>query len=72
MKKLSFNILILLLLAYQNQQAQTYTTQAEVLSSGGGESTDGTFSNFGVVGETFVNAGSIGGTLNSLEGFIYM
>jgi hypothetical protein len=70
------NILLIILLGvslilFKDQQAQTYTTQTEVLSSGGGTSTGGTLSNFGVVGETFVNDATTANNLTNYSGFIY-
>ncbi len=66
MKKL---ILILIMLpVYAFAQ---YNNQAEVLSMGGGESTAGVYTNFGVVGEGVVNESVAGGSYVSDIGFIY-
>ncbi|NQU34230.1 MAG: T9SS type A sorting domain-containing protein [Bacteroidetes bacterium] len=55
-----------------NVQAQNYLTQSEVISSGGGESTGANYSNFGVIGETFVDFPVIGGDYETSIGFLYV
>ena len=69
---ISIFVLSVLLVAYQQLQAQPYTTQAEILSSGGGESTGGNYSNFSIIGEPFVSDGAIGGDFENSTGFIFM
>ena len=54
-----------------NVQSQNYLTQSEVISSGGGESTGANYSNFGVIGETFVANSVTGGNYNTSIGFLY-
>ena len=56
----------------EQQQAQNYTTTAKVLSSGGTTSSVGVYTNFSVVGETFVNENVVGDGFNNAEGFIHM
>ena len=51
--------------------AQNYSTLAEVISSGGNTSTGGNYSNFGVIGETFVANSVTGGNYNTSIGFLY-
>jgi hypothetical protein len=55
-----------------NVQAQNYFTQSEVISSGGGESTSWNYSNFGVIGETFVDFPVLGGDYETSIGFLYV
>ena len=68
--KISF-IVIALVFLFINIKAQNYSTLAEVVSSGGGESTGSNYSNFGVVGETFVNHCVTGEDYLTCIGFIY-
>ena len=68
--KISF-IVIALVFLFINIKAQNYSTLAEVLSSGGSESIGSNYSNFGVVGETFVNNSVTGGNYNNSIGFLY-
>ena len=49
----TYFIIIFLLFLHVDIKAQTYGTLVEVISSGGGESSGGNYSNFGVLGETF-------------------
>jgi hypothetical protein len=52
--------------------AQSYNTLAEVISSGGGKTDGGSYSNFGVIGESFVNEFMTGGIYNgSSAGFVF-
>ena len=61
---------ILLLFFFINIQAQ-YSNLTDVISSGGGQSYAGNFSNFGVIGETFIDNNVIGGNYNTSIGFLY-
>jgi len=71
MKYIKLSVFILsLLLLFLNIQAQN-SNLAEVLSSGGGQSFAGTYTNFGVIGETFVDNYVTGGNYNTSIGFIY-
>ncbi len=72
MRYIKFIYLFILVLIFSNTRAQSYSTLAEVLSSGGGESTGGNYSNFGVTGETFVDYSVTGGNYNTSIGFIYI
>ncbi len=65
------SIAIFLLCLNNFTQAQNYSTLAEVLSSGGGESVGSNYSNFGVIGETFVSYSVTGGNYNTSFGFLY-
>ena len=69
---LTVSFLFILIFLFANIKAQTYSNLAEVLSSGGGESTGGNYSNFGVIGETFVDYSVTGGNYSTSIGFIYM
>lgn len=69
-----FNITILLLLmvvSYWRVNAQDFYQQAEVISSGGGETIGGSYSNFTVLGETFVNHPVSGDNYLTSIGFIF-
>lgn len=61
-----------LLFVVANIKAQNYSTLAEVFSAGGGESTGSNYSNFGVVGETFVDYPVVGGDYETSIGFLYV
>ena len=61
---------ISLMFLFLNIKAQNYSNLAEVISSGGGESTGGNYSNFVVIGETFVANSVTGGIYSSTIGFI--
>lgn len=50
-------------------RAQVYTS-FDVISSGGGKSDAGSYSNFGVIGESFVNSQSLGGNYLTGIGFL--
>jgi len=63
---------LLTLVPFSFVEAQIFTNSAEVLSSGGGQSTGNTFSNFGVVAERFVNYQVEGGDYSTCIGYIYM
>ena len=63
---LSFCVLI-----FSNTKAQNYSTAAEVISSGGGETSGGNYTNFGVFGESIVNSEVTGGNYISRIGFLY-
>ncbi|MCK4678000.1 MAG: T9SS type A sorting domain-containing protein [Bacteroidales bacterium] len=67
----SLVLIIFLLLLFSDIEAQNYTTLAEVVSAGGGASTGSNYSNFGVVGETFVNHCAAGEDYLTCIGFIY-
>lgn len=67
----SIVLIIILLFLFTDIKAQSYSQLAEVISSGGGESTGGNYSNFGVIGETFVDYSVIGGNYNTSIGFLY-
>ena len=70
MKKLIILIVSLVFL-FINIKAQNYSQLAEVISSGGSESTGSNYTNFGVIGETFVDYSVIGGNYNTSIGFLY-
>ncbi|MCK4662154.1 MAG: T9SS type A sorting domain-containing protein [Bacteroidales bacterium] len=71
MKHIKFVIFIIFLVfLFTNIKAQ-YSNIAEVLSSGGGESTKGIYRNFGVIGETFVNSSVTEDNYNTSIGFLY-
>jgi len=61
---------ISLLFLFAGAKAQ-YMQLAEVISSGGGESTGGNYTNFGVIGETFVDYPVTGGNYKTSIGFLY-
>ena len=65
-------IVITLIFFFINTKAQTYINCAEVISSGGGVSTGSNYSNFGVIGETFVNKSVTGNNYNTNIGFLYL
>ncbi|MFC2100890.1 T9SS type A sorting domain-containing protein [Bacteroidota bacterium] len=70
--KLKINIILLLFFTTISYcSAQNFQTLAEVISSGGIEATGGNFSNFSVLGETFVNNSVTGGNYNTSIGFLY-
>ena len=72
MKLLKIFLLAIFFLGLINfVQAQNYSTLAEVVSAGGGESTGSSYSNFGVLGETFVNHCVTGEDYLTCIGFIY-
>ena len=71
MKHIKLIILFILVFVFYNINAQNYNNKAEVLSSGGGKSTGGNYSNFGVLGETFVEHNVTGGNYNTSIGFLY-
>ncbi len=66
----SIVLIIFLLFLFAVIKAQSYSQLAEVISSGGGESTGGNYSNFGVIGETFVDYLVTGGNYNTSMGFL--
>ena len=69
----SFKLFILVLsqvIILVEVNAQDYKTSVEVISSGGGESIGGNYSNFGVLGETFVDYSVAGGNYNTSIGFM--
>ncbi|MCK4662264.1 MAG: T9SS type A sorting domain-containing protein [Bacteroidales bacterium] len=63
-------IVISLMFLITNIKAQ-YNNIAEVLSSGGGETTGGIYSNFGVMGEAFVDFPVTGGNYITSIGFLF-
>ncbi len=65
-------IIVFLLFIVVSIKAQNYSTQAKVVSSGGGESTGSNYTNFGVVGETFVDYPIVGGGYETSIGFLYI
>ncbi|MBI4931023.1 MAG: T9SS type A sorting domain-containing protein [Bacteroidetes bacterium] len=71
MKYIQIIAFLFFTILFGNSKAQTYSQPAEVISSGGGESTGGNYSNFGVIGETFVDYSVIGGNYNTSIGFLY-
>ncbi len=71
MKHIKIISLLFLIAYFENSKAQTYSQPAEVISAGGGESSGGNYSNFGVIGETFVDSCITGGNYNTSIGFIY-
>ena len=72
MKYLKFIFSSVFLLLFCAGYSQTYIQPAEVVSSGGGESSGGNYTNFGVIGETFVKYSVIGGNYNTNIGFLYV
>lgn len=64
-------IIVALLFIVANIKAQNYSTLAEVLSSGGSESTGSNYTIFGVLGETFVDYPVVGGNYETSIGFLY-
>ncbi|MBW8049849.1 MAG: T9SS type A sorting domain-containing protein [Cytophagales bacterium] len=71
MKHIKIISLLFLIGFFENSKAQTYSQPAEVISAGGGESSGGIYSNFGVIGETFVESSVSGGNYNTSIGFLY-
>lgn len=71
MKYIKIISLLFLTALFGNSKAQTYNQPAEVLSAGGGESSGGNYSNFGVIGETFTDYSVTGGNYNTSIGFLY-
>ena len=71
MKHIKIISLLFLTALFGNSKAQTYNQPAEVISAGGGESSGGNYSNFGVLGETFVDYSVLGGNYNTSIGFLY-
>lgn len=67
--KSKLSLMIYLLLMVSGVYAQ-YNTNTEVLSSGGGESSSSSYSNFGIIGQIFTNSSITGGEYEILEGFI--
>ena len=63
-------IVVALVFFYKNTKAQTYITRAEVISTGGCESVGGNYSNFGIIGETFVDFSVSGDNYNTSIGFL--
>ncbi|MBC8182440.1 T9SS type A sorting domain-containing protein [candidate division KSB1 bacterium] len=72
MKYLKIIPLLFLITLFQNSKAQSYSQPAEVVSSGGGESSGSSYSNFGVIGETFVDFPVVGGDYETSIGFLYV
>ena len=62
---------ISLMFLFLNIKAQNYSQSTKVLLSGGGQSDGGNYSNFGVIGETFVNPSVTGGNYITSIGFLY-
>ena len=71
MKHINILSLLFLIALFGNSKAQTYSQPTEVISSGGGETTGGNYSNFAVLGETFVDFSISGGNYNTTIGFLY-
>jgi len=71
MKNLKIIFLVITVFLFTNTNQAQYSSVAEVISSGGGESASGMYSNFGVVGETFVDYCLTGGNYKTCLGFIY-
>jgi hypothetical protein len=71
MKNIALLLFTILLIFNDKNQAQPYTTEAEVLSAGGISSISGNFSNFGIIGETIVNDETTANNLSNYCGFIY-
>ncbi|MBC8486931.1 MAG: T9SS type A sorting domain-containing protein [Bacteroidetes bacterium] len=69
MKHIKIFPLLFLIALFGNSKAQTYSQPAEVISVGGGESSESSYSNFGVIGETFVNRCVSGGDYDGYIGF---
>ena len=71
MRYLKISILIsALLFMFQNSVAQSFSNVSDVISSSGGESSGGSYTNFGVLAETFVNLNVIGGNYVTCIGFL--
>ena len=70
MKYLTINLIIALSIFISTTNAQTYVVSAEIISNGGGNATGGNYSNFSVLGETFVNQSVTGGNYNTFIGFL--
>ncbi len=70
MKYLKIISLLFLVILFQNSEAQSYSQSVEVVSSGGGETTGGNYSNFSVIGETFVNNCIVNGNYKTAIGFL--
>ena len=71
MKHIKIIIFVIsLLFLFGNIQAQ-YINHTEVLSSGGGQSDGGNYSNFGVLGETFVGFPVTGENYITSIGFLF-
>ncbi len=68
--KYSF-LFLLLILSTQFIFSQNYSIEPEVISSGGGEITGGSFINFAVIGEVIVNKLASNGDHETKIGFIY-
>lgn len=66
------SLIIALVCLMINTEAQNYINQTEVISSGGGETTGGNYSNFGVIGETFVDFPVVGGDYETSIGFLFV
>ena len=71
MKHIKIISLLFLTAVFGNSKAQTYNQPAEVISAGGGESSGGNYSNFGVIAETFTDYSVTGGNYNTSIGFLY-
>ena len=71
MKHIKIIPLLFLIALFGSSKAQTYSQPTEVISSGGGETTGGNYSNFAVLGETFVDFSVSGGDYSTTIGFLY-
>lgn len=71
MKTSLITISVFLCLVSQISTGQNYTQFAEVISSGGGNSSAGGYTNFDAIGETLVNSDVSGGNYRTSIGFLY-
>ncbi|MBE0650037.1 MAG: T9SS type A sorting domain-containing protein [Bacteroidales bacterium] len=71
MKYLKFIFSFIFLLFYFLGYTQTYAQPVGVISAGGGESSGGNYSNFDVIGGTFVNQSVTGGNYSTSIGFLF-
>ena len=67
----SIVFIIFLLFLFADIKSQSFSQLADVISSSGGESAEGNYSNFGVTGETFVDYSVTGGNYNTSIGFLF-
>jgi len=72
MKTLLIKLTLILCLISRVSIGQTYSSFAETVSAGGGNSASQNYTNFGVTGESFVNYKVSSGNLRIDFGYIYM
>ena len=71
MKYLKYIFSLIFLLFCLVGYSQTYTQPVDVVSAGGVTSSGGNYSNFDVIGGTFVNQSATGGNYSATMGFLY-